>query len=61
MTEGVLILLVGAVINGLVTYGVIKATLAHLAQGVREAKEEAARANERIDRLYETVAHEGHG
>ena len=38
-----------ALVNGLVTFGVVKATLHFLAEGVKEAKASASRAHERID------------
>ena len=49
MTDALLVLLIGAVINGLVTWGVIRARLESLADGLKEAKQSAARAHERID------------
>ena len=49
MEQALAELLLGAIINGLVTWRVVKATLAHLAQGVGEAKADAKRAHERID------------
>lgn len=49
--EPLAIWIVGAGVNGLVTWGVVKATLHFLAEGVREAKASAQRAHERIDGL----------
>lgn len=44
-------LLIGAAVNGLVTFGVIKATLRHHAEGIKEAKAIGVRAHHRIDDL----------
>lgn len=41
----------GAAINGAVTFGVIKATLHFLGEGVKEAKAAAAAAHRRIDEI----------
>lgn len=51
MTDALLVLLVGALVNGLVTWGVIRAKLDSLSDGVKEAKAAAKVAHERIDRL----------
>lgn len=50
MSDGLLVVLVTALVNGLVTWGVIKTKLDFLTDGVREAKAAAAAAHERIDR-----------
>lgn len=42
-------MLAGAGVNGLITYGVVKATLHFLHEGVREAKASATAAHRRID------------
>jgi hypothetical protein len=45
------LVLLGAAVNGLVTWGVVKAKLDHLAHGVSEAKESAHQAHQRIDQV----------
>lgn len=49
MSDALTVLLVGAIANGLVTWGVVRATLHFLIDGVKEAKASAASAHERID------------
>lgn len=49
--------IVGALVNGAVTFGVVKATLSFLNEGVREAKASAARAHVRIDDMLKARAH----
>ena len=50
-TELFLSLLAGGIINGLVTYGVVKTTLRYHEQGIAEAKVSASKAHERIDAM----------
>lgn len=47
--ESIVILLFGVVVNGAVTFGVVKTTLSFLIEGVKEAKASASRAHVRID------------
>lgn len=42
---------VTALVNGAVTYGVIQTKLDYLDRGVQEAKNEAGRANSRVDSI----------
>jgi len=51
MGDALAIWVVGAVVNGLVTFGMVKAALHFLAEGVREAKASALHAHERIDAM----------
>lgn len=53
MSDALVILLLSALVNGLVTWGVIRQKLEGLSDGVKEAKAAARAAHERIDRLLE--------
>ena len=47
---------IGALLQGAVTWGVVKVTLRHHAKGIEEAKGTARRAHERIDGVWEHLA-----
>lgn len=57
MDDALTIWFVGAAVNGLVTFGMVKAALHFLADGVREAKASAMHAHERIDAVIFDRAH----
>lgn len=49
MEDMIAMMVASALVNGLVTFGMVKAALHFLAEGVREAKAGVAHAHRRID------------